>query len=303
MNNLKLISAVGGGFLGLLISGIYSGINTADHISTVIICVPIGLILGFCMGTVAIKKKKSYNSVPENQEATKESITESIPEVSVMEAIPEDSVTELNHAIKTDSIIEIHTEKADASGLDIQDTEEPGQNAVHECEPNTIDEQSPVAPSLPVTNSETHISIPQSSNTIFSWECVNTPRVSIPRQPDTYLDNLSAGKEKYQNSKDVLYFEIVSDEEVSLVGYSGFPHSVDIPIFVELDGRTYIVSSIGPKAFRNCITLATVKIPESIRYIGEEAFWGCFLLEVYISDRAHCKIERNAFKGKFISIT
>lgn len=124
MNNIKLISTVGGGLLGLMISVFYSWNNSADLFSAFIKFIPIGLLLGFCMGTflMYMKKKKSYNSAPEKQEVTEESVAketpkESMPEPIPMEnataAIPETPVADLNPVIdneETDSIIEIHRE-------------------------------------------------------------------------------------------------------------------------------------------------------------------------------------------------
>ena len=263
------------------------------------------------MGTflMYMKKKKSYNSAPEKQEVTEESVAkeppkESMPEPIPMEnataAIPEPPVADLNPVIdneETDSIIEIHTEKEDSPILALSNTEEQSQNVTQESKFDTVVEKSPDVPSLPITDSETPISCPQSSNNTFFFGIYQYAKSFYSETTRCILSILSNEKEKYQNSKDVLYFEIVSDEEVSLVGYSGSPHEIDIPVFVEFYGKTYIVTSIGPKAFSNCVTLATVTIPESIQHIGEKAFYGCVLMEVYISKNASYTAGDYAFGG------
>ena len=54
--------------------------------------------------------------------------------------------------------------------------------------------------------------------------------------------------------------------------YSG---NVVIPSSINYDGNTYIVSGIGNSAFRDCIGLTSVTIPESITSVGVSAFAGC----------------------------
>lgn len=51
--------------------------------------------------------------------------------------------------------------------------------------------------------------------------------------------------------------------------------SITIPASVELEGKTYKVTSVGKAAFKNSKKLETVKIGKNIRSIGSNAFSGC----------------------------
>ena len=61
--------------------------------------------------------------------------------------------------------------------------------------------------------------------------------------------------------------------------YSG---AVTIPSTVTYDGITYSVTSIGWCAFYRCNGLTSVKIPNSVTTIGNQAFWECSLTEIEI---------------------
>ena len=61
---------------------------------------------------------------------------------------------------------------------------------------------------------------------------------------------------------------VYSAEEVTLV-------NVEIPSQIEKDGMTYKVVGIERNAFESCQELISVKIPDSIQYIGSNAFYEC----------------------------
>ena len=55
--------------------------------------------------------------------------------------------------------------------------------------------------------------------------------------------------------------------------------SVSIPESIRYRGKTYIVTGIDGKAFRNCTELAAITIPSSVTTVGYNAFSGCTSLE------------------------
>ena len=72
------------------------------------------------------------------------------------------------------------------------------------------------------------------------------------------------------NLKYIMYYDIVS-----LVGYTVTPENLMIPKSVLYEGYTFKVTSIGESAFKNCTSLTSVTIGNSVTSIGNEAFYGC----------------------------
>ena len=88
-------------------------------------------------------------------------------------------------------------------------------------------------------------------------------------------------------SGQTLYYRILSEEnqEVKVTFPNNNPAGWDdyaqpegdlvIPEFVEHEGITYTVVSIGDNAFGECYSISSVELPNSIRRIDYEAFWYC----------------------------
>lgn len=74
-----------------------------------------------------------------------------------------------------------------------------------------------------------------------------------------------------------LKYEILTDSTVEVTKDTSYKtlKSVVIPEKVELEGKSYKVTSIGMDAFANCSSLESVKIPESVTNIGIDAFCYC----------------------------
>ncbi len=71
--------------------------------------------------------------------------------------------------------------------------------------------------------------------------------------------------------------EIINDSCVSVVSFDDYRYSgnVVIPDTATNEGKTYTVTKIGSKAFSNCRSLTSVKLPSYLKEIGSAAFQYC----------------------------
>ena len=81
----------------------------------------------------------------------------------------------------------------------------------------------------------------------------------------------------------------VKEKTAEIVGFDvtdGFTGQVSIPSTVTKDGTSFDVTRIGDSAFSKCENLTSVTIPESISFIGESAFSGCMLENIFVKNTA-----------------
>lgn len=105
------------------------------------------------------------------------------------------------------------------------------------------------------------------------------------------------------NNGKTIYYNITSSpsprtvevtyQNTSNSGYSG---SITIPSSVTYNGNTYSVTSIGNYAFRSCITLTNITIPNSVTSIGNCAFQNCKFQSISIPNSV-TTIGSSAFSG------
>ena len=88
-------------------------------------------------------------------------------------------------------------------------------------------------------------------------------------------------------------------------GTTKYTGNVVIPEYMEYEGVTYSVTSIGVSAFEACRDLTSVDIPNIVTSIGNNAFHGCKSLTSIIIPNGVTSIGVNAFNGcsGLISIT
>ena len=104
---------------------------------------------------------------------------------------------------------------------------------------------------------------------------------------------------------DGIYFNIINgnEAEVTYESYDGesihstYSGDVNIPRTVTCNGTTYLVTSIGERAFFYCSGLTSVKIPSSVTSIGEMAFSGCSGLTTVRVSNTVTTIGQGAFSG------
>ena len=120
----------------------------------------------------------------------------------------------------------------------------------------------------------------------------------------TLLCSLTASAEDF--SVDGIYYDITSSTKLTVaVTYQGGSYSsysneysgaVTIPSTVTYNSKTYSVTSIGGNAFRNCLSLTSITIPEGVTSIGDEAFCNCSSLTAITIPEGVTSIGEYAFR-------
>ncbi|MDE6272820.1 MAG: leucine-rich repeat protein [Muribaculaceae bacterium] len=76
----------------------------------------------------------------------------------------------------------------------------------------------------------------------------------------------------YEGEDEIAYVTFPDDDQADMVDYTGI---INIPASFIQDGKEIKVEGIGQYAFRDCMMLTDVILPESIVEIGEGSFYNC----------------------------
>lgn len=79
----------------------------------------------------------------------------------------------------------------------------------------------------------------------------------------------------YDNSRAEFKYTLLEDGSITIDGYTGSPKTLEVPS--EIDG--YPVSAISSSAFTNKAELQKVILPDSVKTVGEYAFYNCTALK------------------------
>ena len=105
----------------------------------------------------------------------------------------------------------------------------------------------------------------------------------------------------YANSNTIIIdsvkYRLNDDYTAEVISYSGTPGNITILESVTYEGFTFKVTSIGSSAFKNCTSLTSVTIPNSIESIGDNAFNGCSKLKKIEIPDSVTYIGSKAFDG------
>ena len=77
-------------------------------------------------------------------------------------------------------------------------------------------------------------------------------------------------------------------------GISGFDGQLIIPANIIDNETDYEVIGVANSAFNGCDSLVSISLPESVTYIGKDAFSGCMLQNIFTRN-ANIQLEENAF--------
>ncbi len=138
-------------------------------------------------------------------------------------------------------------------------------------------------------NSLTNITIPSSVTKIGSHTFSNCSSLAIYCEATSIPSGWGSC---WNNSGRPVYYGITKDNKIEKDGiiyviknneaivtrYVGNATNVTITSTIELNGRTYNVTTIGEYSFSNCILLVSITISSSVTYIGNNAFNNCSLL-------------------------
>ena len=112
----------------------------------------------------------------------------------------------------------------------------------------------------------------------------------------------STGQTLYYNITDAAnhYVELTCPGTVGYYGWSGYTQptgNIILPESVQYNGTTFSVTSIGRQAFRNCIDMISIEIPNSVSSIVDYAFDGCNSLNSITIGNSVTLIAYCAFSG------
>ena len=132
----------------------------------------------------------------------------------------------------------------------------------------------------------TNITISNSVKTImgfsvFSGCSLLTIYCEATSQPSGWDSDWNSGRPVYYGitkenkiEKDGIIY-VIQNNKAIVTRYVGNDTNVIIPKTIELNGKTYKVTTIGSHAYSNCTSLTSITIPSSVTTIGSYVFYNC----------------------------
>ena len=117
----------------------------------------------------------------------------------------------------------------------------------------------------------------------------------IPVSASTSMPDLSQAAEDFKSStktnQDFMFID-TGDDTVAIALYKGNGGEVVVP--EEVDGKKVV--SIWGSAFKDCESLKSIEIPDSVEYIGESTFSGCKNLTTVKLPNSITSLANNVFE-------
>lgn len=108
----------------------------------------------------------------------------------------------------------------------------------------------------------------------------------------------------YDCEVDGIYYSRISATEVEVTNkvfsdqnYAAYTGSITIPASVTYNGKTFNVVSIGDYAFRDCASITSITIPNTVTAIKSFAFYGCSAMTSVNMPATVTEIGMGAFEG------
>ena len=95
----------------------------------------------------------------------------------------------------------------------------------------------------------------------------------------------------------ILYYYLDLRNQITAYGDGSYDGDITIPESFEYNGVTYEVNAINDSAFYFCRNLTSIKIPNTIREIGNDCFAGCSALKSIYIPKATTIIKSTPFRG------
>lgn len=108
------------------------------------------------------------------------------------------------------------------------------------------------------------------------------------------LSNFTPEEPEYPTASEGLAFTLKADNTYEVSGI-GTCADLDVVIPAEVDGIA--VTSIGYDAFRNCASLTSITIPDSVTYVNQGAFSNCTSLMNVVIPGSVTELDCGAFYG------
>ncbi len=119
----------------------------------------------------------------------------------------------------------------------------------------------------------------QNDNTSGDKSGENSDSTTGDKSGENNNENTPPQKGDVVTTDNKMKYEVTGEDTVAFKGTTGNAKSITIPSTVTLSGKSFKVTSIAPKAFKNNKKMTSIVIPAPVTAIGKYAFYGTIKLK------------------------